>query len=312
MRSRGSAHWLRVNELEFIAALRRITNDPAARGLADDVAQIDDLVFSHDMIVEGVHYLASDPPALVAWKLLAVNLSDLAAKGVEPVGALLGYSLTDDAEWDAAFVEGLGRASAYFGLPLIGGDTVRVPPGNARTLGLTAIGRCSGPIPARSGAKEGDMLFVTGTIGDAGPGLAIARGGAEGSAALLNAYQRPQPQLEAGRILAPLATAMMDVSDGLLIDTTRMAMASGVAMRIDLDAVPLSPDYTAFAGTDRSARLAAVAAGDDYQLLFTCAHPLPRLPVRVTRIGQVVYGMGVELFDEGGPVPLPAVLGWAH
>jgi thiamine-monophosphate kinase len=301
-----------VDEADFIAALRGIAGDPAARGLADDVAVIGDLVFSHDMIVEGVHYLPSDPPESVAWKLIAVNLSDIAAKGAEPVAALMGYCLTNDDAWDAAFVEGLGVASRHFGLPIIGGDTVRVPPGTARILGLTVIGRATGLIPSRSGAGVGDTLFVTGTIGDAGLGLRIARGGAASEAALLTAYQRPVPQLAAGRALAGVVTAMMDVSDGLLIDASRIAAASGVGIRIDLDAVPLSQPYIDTAGETRAARLSAATAGDDYQLLFTCPNPLPMLPVRATRIGQVVRGSGIAIYDSEGAVPEPGVLGWQH
>ncbi|MFM9853309.1 MAG: thiamine-phosphate kinase [Sphingomonadaceae bacterium] len=300
-----------MDEADFIAALRAVAVDPAARGLADDVAVIGDLVFSHDMIVEGVHYLASDPPESVAWKLIAVNLSDLAAKGAEPVAALMGYCLTNDDDWDSAFVEGLGIASRHFGVPIIGGDTVRLPPGTARMLGLTVIGRATGLTPSRSGAGVGDTLFVTGNIGDAGLGLSIAREGA-GDAVLLAAYQRPVPQLAAGRALAGVVTAMMDVSDGLLIDASRMAVASGVGVRIDLDAVPLSRPYIDTAGATRAARLAAAVSGDDYQLLFTSPHPLPTLPLRVTRIGQVVRGSGISIYDSEGAVPAPNVLGWQH
>jgi thiamine-monophosphate kinase len=301
-----------VDEAGFIAALRGIANDPAARGLLDDVAVIGDLLFSHDTIVEGVHFLPTDPAESVAWKLLAVNLSDLAAKGAEPVAALMAYSLTADDDWDAEFVAGLDEACRHFNLPVIGGDTVRLPKGNARVLGLTVIGRSAGVIPSRSGAGVGDALFVTGTIGDAGLGLKIARGLEGGDPALLATYQRPEPQLAAGLILAEVASAMMDVSDGLLIDASRMASASGVGMRIDLDAVPLSASYIAAAGEPRAARLAAATAGDDYQLLFTSARPLPPLPVRVTRIGSVVREGGVDLFDRTGPVPLPHMLGWEH
>src|SRR5690349_6892304 len=120
------------------------------------------------MLIEGVHYLPGDPPGDVAWKLLAVNLSDLAANGARPIGVLLGYSLGDD-EWDEAFVAGLGTALAAFGLPLLGGDTVRG--GGPRTLALTALGESHGPVPSRAGGRAGDQLWVSGTIGDAGAGL---------------------------------------------------------------------------------------------------------------------------------------------
>lgn len=300
-------------ERDFIKCLRTIATHPAARGLCDDAAVLEmggeRLVLTHDTLVENVHFLPTDPPGDVAWKLLAVNLSDLAAKGAAPIGALMGYCLTGDSEWDAAFVDGLASALAAFAVPLLGGDTVRA---TQRHLSMTLIGRAGGAVPARSGARDGDALFVTGSIGDAGAGLDIARGGGEGDAALRAAYRRPQPQLVAGRTLAPVVTAMMDVSDGLLIDASRLAEASGVAIMIDLDAVPLSVAYTAMRGDNRDARLAAATAGDDYQLLFTSALPLPPLPGPVTRIGRIVPGHGVHLHDSEGGVPLPRALGWEH
>ncbi len=299
-------------EADFIGLLRGIATDPSARGLIDDVAVLGDLVLSHDSIVEGIHYLPSDPPASVAWKLVAVNLSDLAAKGAVPVAALMAYTLSGDSDWDAAFVEGLGLATRHFGLPLIGGDTVSIPAGSARVMGLTVIGRTQGIIPDRRGAGVGDGLFVTGTIGDAGLGLDVARGLVRGDDYLLRAYQYPEPQLAAGKVLGGAVTAMMDVSDGVLIDAERLAKASNVAVVIDLDAVPLSPSFRAVAGEGRTARLRAVAAGDDYQLLFTSALPLPIVDVLITRIGHMARGAGLRLHDRDGDVTLPERLGWMH
>jgi thiamine-monophosphate kinase len=300
-------------ELNFIELLRGFATHPAARGLNDDAAVLEiggaKLILTHDTLVEGVHYLHTDPPESVAWKLLAVNLSDLAAKGGTPRGVLMSYTLRGDADWDARFVAGLGAALAHFDVLLLGGDTVSAP---SRVLGLTLIGEATRPVPARSGAHSGDALFVTGTIGDAGLGLAIAQGLQRGDATLLAAYQRPQPQLGAGALLAPVVTAMMDVSDGLLIDAGRLAAASGLCAVIDLDAVPLSSAFRASAGETREARLRAATAGDDYQLLFTCGLPLPPLPVPVTRIGQMTRGQGLILTDHDGPVPLPEKLGWLH
>ena len=238
-------------EADFLARLRAIATHPAARGLMDDAAVIGDLVLTHDMIVEGVHYLATDPPGDVAWKLVAVNLSDLAAKGATPEGVLLGYPIGDPA-WDAAFVAGLAVALDRFDVALLGGDTVCAPDGAPRMLGLTALGR-SPRAPDRRAARPGDDLWLVGAIGEAGAGLAIARG-AKGSATLLAAYRRPQPLLAQGRLLAPHAHAMADVSDGLLIDAARIAAASGIAVAIDLDAVPRSPALSAHAGDDRAAR----------------------------------------------------------
>lgn len=298
-----------MTEAEFLSALRTLPLHPGAVGLADDAARLGNFVLTSDTIVEGVHFLPTDPAGDVAWKLVAVNLSDLAAKGAMPEGVMLSYPL-GDAAWDGAFVAGLGDALAAFDCPILGGDTVSLPSGSPRVLTLTAIGRAGPATPARSGARAGDALYVTGTIGDGGAGLRIARGEA-GPAALLAAYRRPQPRLAEGLALAPLVHAMMDVSDGLLIDAARMATASGLAVTIDLAAIPLSPAYRAFAGGDRAARLAAATAGDDYQLLFAAALDVA-LPVPATRIGAFAPGAGLTLTDHREPVPLPATLGFQH
>lgn len=300
-------------ELSFIAQLRAIATHPAARGLLDDAAVLDlgstRLVLTQDMLVEGVHFLAGDPAETVAWKLVAANVSDLAAKGAKPLVALTAYTLAGDAAWDSRFVSGLGDALGHFGVALVGGDTVSA---RERSIGLTLIGEAGGNVPSRSTAHEGDALFVTGVIGDAGLGLAIARGELAGPLSLLDAYRKPVPQLGAGQVLASTVSAMMDVSDGLLIDALRLADASGVAAMIDLDAVPLSAEFRACRGQDRAARLMAATAGDDYQLLFASALPLPSLPCPVTRIGQMVRGSGIHLHDRDGAVPLPLELGWLH
>ena len=306
------------DERRLIDSLRALARNPAARGLADDAAVLAaplgrDIVLTHDMLVEGVHYLPGDPAGDVAWKLLAVNLSDLAAKGAEPLGVLMGYGLAGDAAWDAAFVAGLGRALDHFGVPLFGGDTVAQPRGDARVLGLTALGQARpGGAPDRRGAKPGDLLFVTGAIGDAGLGLRIARGALDGPRRLLKAYRLPMPRLAEGRALAPLAHAMADVSDGLLIDAGRIAAASGLAVSIDLDAVPLSAEARGF-GEDRTARLAAATAGDDYELILAVP-PEARgaAAAHAAEIGRFDVGSGVHVHDRDGAVPLPDRLGFEH
>lgn len=310
-------------ETTFIETLRALAGSAAARGLLDDAAVLEiggtSLVLTHDMLVEGVHFLASDPPEDVAWKLVAVNLSDLAAKGARPLGVLLGYTLGDDG-WDSAFVRGLGTALGAFGLALLGGDTVSAPAGVPRTLGLTAIGRAAGPVPSRAGAEVGDQLWVSGTIGDAGAGLRVQKGERPGPGALVERYRNPRPRLEAGQALAPLVSSMMDVSDGLLIDASRLAAASRVALRIDLEAMPLSAALLAWSGGGRGARIEAAAAGDDYELLFTApAARAPevlalsdRLALPLSRIGAAEPGEGLRLFDGGEAVPLPVRLGWEH
>jgi len=297
-----------VTEAEFIAALRALPLHPGAHDLRDDTATIGGLTVTTDTIVEGIHFLPDDSPADVAWKLVAVNLSDLAAKGARVEGVLLNYPLSDDA-WDRAFLDGFAATLAAFDCRLIGGDTVSLPAGAPRVLALTAIGS-DAPAPPRSGARAGDTLWVTGTIGDGGAGLRAAQV-EDGPVALLEAYHRPRPRLDEGRALAPMVHAMMDVSDGLLIDASRMAAASGLAVAIDLAAIPLSPDYRAFAGEDRDARIAAAAAGDDYQLLFA-ASPGLALPVPATRIGAFAPGSGLTLTDGPDPVPLPSRLGFQH
>ncbi len=293
-----------MHEADFLAALRRLPLHPGAGGLTDDTASLAGLTITTDSIVEGVHFLREDPPADVAWKLLTVNLSDLAAKGAAPEAVLVNYPLSDD-DWDRAFVAGLAEALAAFRCTLLGGDTVSLPSGAPRVLSLTAFGG-DAAAPPRSGAKSGDALWVTGTIGDAGAGLRIARG-EQGPGELLAAYRRPQPRLAEGRALAPLVHAMMDVSDGLLLDAARMAEASGLAVAIDLALVPLSDAYRAFSGE----RLAAVTAGDDYQLLFAAPADFAP-PVPATRIGGLAPGSGPSLTDGARAVPLPSTLGFQH
>ncbi len=298
-------------ETDFIEALKAVATDPAARGLTDDAAVLGDIVLTHDMIVEGVHFLSTDSPQDIAWKLVAVNLSDLAAKGTRPLGVLTGAGLTADTDWNAQFVQGLGSALAHWDVPLLGGDTVAMPKGAPRAFGLTALGRASGPVPARSGGRVGDTLYVVGAIGDAGLGLAIAQGQLAGPDNLVNAYRRPQPLLAEGCALAPYVHAMMDVSDGLLIDAQRLGLASGAGVAINLDALPLSKEARLF-GEDRAARLRAATAGDDYALLFAASGNLPSDLPTATAIGRLTNGAGLRLYDGGEEIALPAKLGWLH
>ena len=299
-------------ERAFIDLLKPLAGHPAARGLSDDAAVLEvggsAVVLTHDMLVEGVHFLKGDPPQDIAWKLVAVNLSDLAAKGARPIGVLLGYAL-GDAQEDTDFVAGLRDALKTYDVPLLGGDTVRMPDGAPRAFGLTAIGEAgSGGVPSRAGARPGDHLYITGRIGLAGLGLAIAQGKATGPDAWLQAYRRPQPRLAEGQALAPLVHAMADISDGLLIDAARMAEASAVAITIDLATVPVA------GGVDRAGQLAAVTAGDDYELLFA-APPgliLPASTVPISAIGRVAHGHGLSLVNGDEALPLPDRLGYQH
>lgn len=300
-------------ESRFLKLLRGLVTHPGAQGLTDDVAVLGigdrTLILTSDTMVEGVHYLPTDPPADIGWKLACVNLSDLAAKGARPLGCLLNYALSGDEDWDAAFLKGLGEALNRHSMPLLGGDTVRMPPGSARSYSLTALGEASGPVPVRGGAQADDILYITGPVGDAGIGLALARADASASGPLVEAYRRPRPRLAEGALLAPHVHAMMDVSDGLLIDAARMADAS--AVRVMIDHIPLSPALEAARGASTAVQLAAARAGDDYELLFTLPRG-ERPQVRAIPIGRFEAGSGIGLIIDGAAMPLPDSLGWEH
>ncbi|WP_294189834.1 thiamine-phosphate kinase [uncultured Sphingomonas sp.] len=297
-----------MDERSFLYALRTLPLHPGAAGLTDDTATLAGMVVTTDTMVEGVHFLPTDPADDVAWRLVATNLSDLAAKGAAVEGVLLNYPLSESA-WDAAFLRGLRAVLAQYDAALLGGDTVSLPRGAPRVLTLTAFG-ADAAAPPRSGARAGDALWVTGTIGDAGAGLAIAQAGRArdvDEAWLLARYRRPTPRLAEGQALAAHVHAMMDVSDGLLIDAARMAEASGLAVTVDLAAVPLSVPARRYGSTP----LAAATAGDDYELLFAApADWTPSVPA--ARVGAFARGRGLTLVDDGAPVPLPAHLGYQH
>jgi len=307
-----------LGELDFIEALRAIATDPAARGLADDAAVLGDLVLTHDSIAEGVHFLPHDPPASVGWKLVTVNLSDLAAKGAEPLAALMSVTIAGDGTWEEGFLAGVAAACEAYGLPLVGGDTIALPIDAPRVLGLTAIGRGGASVPSRAGGQPGDRLWLVGTLGDAAAGLAALEADRKAEGLLIEAYRRPVPLLAAGRALAPAAHAMMDVSDGLLLDLRRLCTASGCGARVDLAALPLSRAFIAERGKHRAARLFAATGGDDYALLAALATDVDPLSLCLPRgamlsaIGTLTDGDGISLFDAAGEVPLPERLGYEH
>jgi thiamine-monophosphate kinase len=303
------------SEADFLRRLRAMVGDPAARGLLDDVALLptsgEQLVLTSDTLVEGVHYLSGDPPETVGWKLAAVNLSDLAAKGAIPRACLLNYALSADADWDAAFLDGLGQALDRYAMPLIGGDTVALPAGAPRVLSLTAIGSVPAGrrVPDRAGARQGDRLYASGPVGDAGAGLELLHAGEDEPMPLIAAYRTPLPDLALGQALAPVAHAMMDISDGLLIDVRRMAEASGCAIAID--AIPLSADYAALHGLSVASRIAAATAGDDYVLLVALP-PDVAPPEGLIAVGRCTKGSGLSVVLDGVPVDLPERLGYEH
>jgi thiamine-monophosphate kinase len=284
-----------MNETEFVAALRKLPLHPGARGLEDDCAVLpvggETLIITHDMMAEDTHFHRDADMADVAWKLLAANLSDLAAKGAEPLGVLLGYSLGSS---DARFLAGLDEALRAHGVTLMGGDTVATT--GTSTYGMTAIGRATClPVPSRTGAQPGDAIYVTGPVGRAMLGY-------EGDEEHLLAFNRPVPRLAEGIALAPLVSAMMDISDGLLLDCWRMAWISGVTLAIESAAVPVAARH-------RSGE--CMRWGDDYELLFT-APEAARLPVPAIRIGTVRSREHAPLLLDQTPLADPANLGYRH
>ncbi len=254
------------------------------------------LILTHDMLVEGIHYLPGADMADVAWKLVATNLSDLASKGAEPLGVLLGHMLGPG---DGDFLRGLEEVLGHYGVPLLGGDTTSGGP--PRADGLTAIGRATcRPVPSRSGAKPGDAVYLTGPIGAAMMGFEALR---DDTGEDSTAYRRPMARLAEGQALAPLVTAMMDVSDGLLLDAARMARASRVTIALDTALVPLASP---------SVRLStALRWGDDYELLFAAPEGVA-LPVPAYRIGKVLEKAAAPLLLDGAPLTEADGLGYEH
>jgi len=293
-----------------------LATHPDAFGLRDDAAQITPpagkrLVVTMDTLVEGVHFIGDENPALLARKALRVNLSDLAAKGAEPLGYLLSLSLPDrcDDAWVASFAAGLQEDQTHYGIHLLGGDSTRAP--QHISICITAIGATDNLV-RRKGAKAGDVLFVTGTIGDAYLGLQVAQGKAETNDYLLGRYQQPQARTALADTVALYANACLDVSDGLLQDAGHLARESGIAAHIAVESIPV---------TDTAHdRLALATGGDDYELLLAApAEAVAALKraahdagTMITAIGICREGEGVHLTDDGKPVELPAKLGWKH
>jgi thiamine-monophosphate kinase len=304
---------------------------PGGLDLRDDAALLAcgagrQLVVTVDAIVAGVHYLPDDPPDLVARKLLRVNLSDLAAMGARPRHYLLTTALPAalDDDWVARFTAGLGEDQRRYGIDLLGGDSVATD--GPAMLSLTAIGEvAAGAEIRRSGARSGDRIWVSGTIGDAFLGLAALRGRypelpPEQRAALIARFQLPEPRIELGPRLAGIAHAMCDVSDGLIADLGHICEASDVAATVTLPQLPLSGGaQQAVAGApDLPARLAT--AGDDYELLFAAPPEASdqilrlaaelRLPIAA--IGTIDSGTGVRLVDADGKTVPVAAAGYRH
>ncbi len=308
---------------------------PGAHGLKDDCATIApapgcELVLKTDAIAEGVHFLPTDAPQDIGWKALAVNVSDLAAKGARPLGYLmsLAFPLAPTKVWMAAFAAGLGEAQKAFGMHLLGGDTDRRPGPISITpmvIGEVEIGRM---VP-RAAAKAGDIACVSGTLGDSGLGLALQRDPTLATTWRLAPHEadhlgqrflRPTPRIGLAPALLKHARASMDLSDGLMKDLGRMCRASGVGAVVDLPALPMSAAFHSVIRIDPDAAAASRFAGDDYEVLsavapeffgaFQAAAATAGIPV--TRIGIFTTGLELTLRDAAGSAIDIGPTGWDH
>jgi len=299
-----------MNEFEIIERYFAPLAGDGAFGLKDDAAVIPprsgfDLVVTTDQVSEGTDFFRNDPPDTIARKALLVNLSDLAAKGAGPKYYLLSLLLPEGVtpEWLSAFTSGLAEEQGRWGLSLLGGDTSRAE--GPLSVGITAFGFVPcGHMIRRSGAKAGEAVYVTGTIGDSGGGLAILKLekhalDAEQKGYLIGRYRVPHPPVDFGASLMGRASAAVDVSDGLIADLGHVASASGVRIIVEGEQVPLSAPLKALWGAD--VLLRAVTAGDDYQIAFTAA---PGLSGPFTQIGRVEAGQGVSLTLNGREIAI--------
>lgn len=297
-----------------------LATDPGAFGLVDDAAVLsssgDDIVVTTDAVVEGVHYLAGDPPDTIARKALRVNLSDLAAKGAVPAGFVLTLALRSKEDaWLRPFADALGEDATTFACPLLGGDTVSTP--GPQMISITAFGRVpQGQMVGRTGARPGDRILVTGTIGDAALGLDVLTGGVVAVAlasdpaareALVSRYRIPQPRNVLAQAVRDHASAAMDVSDGLAGDLTKLCAASGVSASVDVPNVPLSAAAAGLIARNAVCVETLLAGGDDYEVLCTVAPAQSdaliaagrAVGVPVTAIGTIVAGGARPRFLDG-------------
>lgn len=309
-----------AGEFDLIARFFAPLAGPGALGLKDDAALMRpapgcELVLTTDTVIAGVHFREGDPPGVIAKKALRVNLSDLAAKGARPLGFLhaltLNRNVTD--AWLEDYARGLGEDARAFGAPLLGGDTTSSQ--GPVTITITALGEVPyGTALLRSGARAGDALYVSGTIGDAALGLACLTGDLllpkTERSALVERYHLPQPRVNIGQALRGLASAAVDVSDGLVADTGHMASASGVAIILDRDAVPLSAAARKAVSSDPRLWEKILAGGDDYEIAFAApesaeiARVARDTGVPLTAIGRVTAGTGIGVTAGGAPVML--------
>lgn len=327
----------RPSEDDLIARyFRPLATDPGALRLGDDCATLTpqagyELVLKTDAVAEGIHFFSDDSWKFVAQKALRVNLSDLAAKGARPLGYLLSLALPSD--WTephlADFAAGLAEDQATYAISLLGGDTIRSPKGLVITI--TVIGAVpTGRMARRAGAREGDQIFVSGTIGDSALGLKLRLDhalaakldlDAMAQSYLLERYLLPQPRSVLAGAVLDHANGAMDVSDGLVLDLTRMARVSGVDAELEIDKVPLSAAARLALTRDPSLLSTLVTGGDDYELLLTVpaarsdafADAANCAGVVVTRIGTIVPGNGnLRLLGKTGDLLEIRATGYSH
>ena len=314
-------------EFSLIARHFRPLAGEGALGLSDDAAVLDvpagrQLVLAADAMVAGVHFLPDDPPGTIGRKLLRVNLSDLAAMGAAPLGYLMTVALPKGTspEWLDGFTAGLAEDQGEFGLSVLGGDTVSTP--GPVTLSLTILGTVPpGQALLRQGARAGDDIWVSGTIGDGALGLRAARGTLADDGFLADRYRLPQPRLTLGQALRGVARAAMDVSDGLAQDCGHLCRLAGCGAAIDAASVPLSAGAQAAVQADPALLPLIFTGGDDYELLFAAAPAdaarvmeagrAARTPV--TRVGHFTDGPAdVRVLDPNGHEMSWPRGGWSH
>jgi len=296
-----------------------LATHPGALGLTDDAAFVTpppgcDLVLKTDAIIGGVHFFAADPADLVARKALRVNLSDLAAKGAKPLGFLVSLALPKEIgeDWLGQFAQGLRADATHYGCPLFGGDTDRTP--GPITIAISMFGTVpQGTMPRRAGAKPGDRVLVSGSIGDAALGLRL-RNGADWKLNdaqrqhLSSRYLLPQPRNALAEAVRQFASASMDVSDGLAGDLAKLARVSGVAAVVEAARVPLSEAAKAAVAAEPTLIETVLTGGDDYEIV--CTVPAAKLDafraaakaadIAVTEIGRVTQGEGVDFIGADG------------
>lgn len=296
-----------------------LAKHPGAFGFTDDAAAITppaghDLVLKTDGLIAGVHFFPDDPAEGVGRKALRVNLSDLAAKGATPLGFLLAIALPKDfsENWLAGFTRGLGEDADAYGCPLLGGDTDSTP--GPISISVAAFGTVpTGTMVKRSGAKIGDRVFVSGTIGDAALGLQVRKGElADPSNHLVSRYHVPQPRVAVAEALRAHASAAMDVSDGLVGDLTKLCAASNISADIQVAHVPLSDAASAALCSDCELITPILTGGEDYEILCTIApdrvaafqSAAAQAGVPVAEIGRIVEGAAPPRFlnPEGQPL----------